>query len=140
MGIIMIIITTKIKKKILLVENFKFFVIKIAGEKASNNKTAICGLIKNRETIPNININLRLFKLRDAHKIKLMAVKTIESFPNPEDQKLTEGINTIRVAKSLIFLGASSVTHLRLASKASKPIIPKIPNKIPIEKKERLAS
>ena len=85
------------------IENFKFLVIKMAGEKASNNKTATCGLIKNREVIPNININLRLFKLREAHKIKLIAVKTIESFPNPEDQKLTEGINTMTVAKSLIF-------------------------------------
>jgi hypothetical protein len=112
----------------------------MVDEKASNIKTAICGLTKNREMIPNININLRLFKLREAHKIKLIAVKTIASFPSPEDQKLTEGINTMIVAKSLIFLGASFITHLRLASKANKPIIPKMPNKIPIDKKERLAN
>jgi hypothetical protein len=119
---------------------FIFLTIKMLSKIAINNKAAICGLINNRKIIPNIIIDLLLFKLRKAHKIKLMAVKTIESFPNPEDQKLTEGMNTMKVAKSLIFLGASFITHLRLASKASKPITPKIPNKIPIERKERLAN
>lgn len=84
-------------------------------EKAINKKIAMCGLTKNREMIPNVNINLRLLKLREAHKIKLIPVKTIESFPNPEDQRLTEGMSTMIIAKSLIFFDASFVTCLRLA-------------------------
>ena len=115
-----------------LYDIFKFLLKKEVAIKANNIKIAICGLTIKIKIIPNIIINLRSINLKEAHKIKLTDIKIIESFPNPEDQKLIEGRNIIIFDKSLILLDMSFDINLRLASSASKPMAPNIPNKNPI--------
>ena len=63
-------------------------------------------------------------KLRAAHNAKPVDIKAIESFPIPEDQKLTDGKNIINVAILRIYFCLLRTAILRAESKARRPIKP----------------
>ncbi|MOA21797.1 hypothetical protein D3C78_1423080 [compost metagenome] len=87
---------------------------------------AMCGRTTNIRAMATAMSNVRRPRSSAAHSASPAARNDSASLPMADDQKLTEGRKTMRVARRWIFRLLSWVAMRRQPSKASRPMVPKM--------------